>query len=197
MAQCTHGPTKTVPQTVATFYLMLLKWPRADMHTTRTKYFEVYHQSSHQDGHSNNPFASSYLLLKLHCALHRYLQDKQSLIYFINPESMLNEFDDTVSHKSHILVAVLLPRSSQTVHYNTVRLSSPITIGLTICCIIRECPGTGCITVSYIKPSSSHHPQPAAILKHEPRWFLGLNLKGVKTLISRLSTCSILSVLKL
>ena len=70
MAQCTHGPTKTVPQTVATFYLMHLKWPRADMHTTRTKYFEVYHQSSHQDGHSNNPFATSYLLLKLHFPLH-------------------------------------------------------------------------------------------------------------------------------
>ena len=128
------------------------------MHTTRTKYFEVYHQSSHQDGHSNNPFATSYLLLKLHFPLPWPVQDKQSLIYFINPESMLNEFDDTVSHKSHIL-AVLLPRSSQSVHYNTIRLSSLVTKGLTICCIIRECPGTGCITASNIKPSSSHHPQ--------------------------------------
>ena len=140
---------------------MHLKWPPADMHTTRTKYFEVYHQSSHQDGHSNNPFATSYLLLKLHSLLHWPVQDKQSLIYFINPESMLNEFDDTVSHKSHILVAVLLPGSSQyvRVHYNTIRLNSLVTKGLTICCIIRECPGTGCITVSNIKPSSSHHPQ--------------------------------------
>ena len=87
MAVFLWSATKTVPQTVATFYLMHLKWPRADMHTTRTKYFEVYHQSSHQDGHSNNPFATSYLLLKLHSALHWPIQDKQSLIYFINPDS--------------------------------------------------------------------------------------------------------------
>ena len=138
MAQCTHGPTKTVPQTVATFYLMHLKWPRADMHTTRTKYFEVYHQSSHQDGHSNNPFATSYLL---HSLLHIGLSQTNRVSYTLSiqtldsRESMLNEFDDTVSHKSHILVAVLLPGSSQAVHYNTVRLNSLITIGLTICCI--------------------------------------------------------------
>ena len=140
---------------------MLLKWPRADMHTTRTKYFEVYHQSSHQDGHSNNPFATSYLL---HSLLHIGLSQTNRVSYTLSiqtldsRESMLNEFDDTVSHKSYILVAVLLPRSSQSVQYNTVRLNSLITRGLTIYCIIRGCPG--CNTVPYIKPSSSHHPQP-------------------------------------